>query len=69
MEFQWKQLGSSEKELHKWALIHKDTGRTVLVLGLSPHAETKWNWKLRKKIQRAYAKYHNLVWFNKLRFF
>ena len=68
MEFEWKQLSDNGKgSLQKWTLIHKETGRPVLVIGLSRNAETYDNWKIRKKIKRTYEWYHTKVWFNKLK--
>lgn len=68
MEFEWKQLRDTGKgSLQKWMLVHKETGRAVMIIGLARNAETYQNWKMRKKIKRAYEWYHTKVWFNKLK--
>uniref|UniRef100_UPI004055D9C8 hypothetical protein n=1 Tax=Acetatifactor sp. TaxID=1872090 RepID=UPI004055D9C8 len=69
MSFQWRQLPSRAEEMGKWVLIHKDSGRAVLLISLSRHADPHVNWKLRKKIQCTYEMYYGKVGLMKLRFF
>lgn len=69
MEFRWEQFSNNIGELEKWKLVHVDTGKPVMMVGISHYGETVQNWKLRKKIKRIYEWYYGKVWLKKFKFF
>lgn len=69
MAFQWQQFRSRRGQMQRWGLIHKDTGKAVLAICISNKASTEQNYKLRKKIKRAYEWYYSVVSFLEMEFF
>lgn len=69
MDFKWVQRSTKNYEMQRWSLVYKGSKRVVLDMWFSPYAEHRRNHKLRKKIQRAYELYYQVVWFKAYRFF
>ena len=65
--FRWEQQRYRDKMQH-WALVHRESGRVVLQICLSNHSEQKQNYKIRRKIQRIYEVYFNMVYFQNFDF-
>ena len=69
MFFRWKQFRSNRGEMERWGLVHVESGRILLEISLSQHTDTYSNWKVRRKIQRAYELYYGRVFFETMKFF
>ena len=69
MFFRWKQFRSDRREIERWELVHMESGKSLLEVSLSHSAGTYCNWKVRKKIQRAYELYYGRVFFETMKFF
>ena len=70
MSFKWEQTRTERgQEMQYWVLIHKDSKREVLQIGLSNHATQQENCKIRNKIQKIYEIYFNMVYFQNFKFF
>ena len=66
----WRQLPPTKDEkLKHWQLYNKETGMVVVDIKLSKYADPKYDVWIRKKIQSAYEKYDDKVWFTSLRVF
>ena len=67
--YRWQQLQYTKDGHKHWQLVNKETGMVVINVKLSKFADPKFDYWVRKKIQSAYERYDDKVWFNSLRVF
>lgn len=67
--YMWQQLHQTKDGHKHWQLVSKETGMVVLNVKLSKFASAEQDCWIRKKIQNAYERYDDKVWFTSLRVF